>query len=459
MESLSDLFERAAGTVESASGSAMPPPDVAGLLGLLGYRDADPVAAPHRAALLRAAARFRRLFRLAVPDAPGLCFFGAEVDPATFGAPVGTPLGALGHGLPPVSSAGSGLSWGTAFECCVGEGIEYLAGIRPTHFGEKTAASPEGMASLDPASQAFVAAVLDHCRVPAGRPIGWTPALRLRDRAQGHFPLDLCVRRSPAERDFTPPLKLGTGCAAGTSATAATLHALLELVERDAAALWWRGGARGRLLPAASAAACRAAALIRKLRGNASGRETWLLDITTDLGIPVVAAVSARPGGRGFTYGLACRLTRVAAAAAAVFELCQMELGYRLAAHRRQEQGDAALTEGDHGHLHRADLIDVARCALLHPTARDRPAWTGPATAGEAPALHHLVAWLASRRVEAYVIDLTRPELGVPVVRVIAPALQLDPCAIMSERLARMIARTGGGDRSTGGVALFQTSG
>ena len=166
MESLSDLFERAAGTVESASGGAMPAPDVAGLLGLLGYRDADPVAAPHRAALLRAAARFRRLFRLAVPDAPGLCFFGAEVDPATFGAP--------GHGLPPVSSAGSGLSWGTAFECCVGEGIEYLAGTRPTHLGEKTAASPEGMASLDPASQAFVAAVLDHCSVPAGRPIGWT---------------------------------------------------------------------------------------------------------------------------------------------------------------------------------------------------------------------------------------------------------------------------------------------
>jgi len=454
MEFLSDLFERAAGTVEAASGDAMPPPDVAGLLGLLGYRDADPIAAPHRAALLRAAARFRRLFRLAVHDAPGLCFFGAEVDPATFVA-----LGVPGDGLPLVRSAGSGLSWGTAFECCVGEGIEYLAGIRPTHLDEEIVASSEGMASLDPASQLYVAAVLDHCSVPAERPIGWTSTLRLRDRAQGRFPLDLCVRRSPAERDFTPPLRLGTGCAAGPSVAAATLHALLELVERDAAALWWRGGARGRLLPAESAAACHAIALVRRLRGDARGRETWLLDITTDLGIPVVAAVSARLDGRGFTYGVACRLTRVAAAAAAVFELCQMELGHRLAARRRQEQGDAALTEGDRGHLYRADLIDVARCALLHPTAPGRPAWTGPATAGDESALHHLVAWLASREIDAYAIDLTHPELGVPVVRVIAPALQLDPCAIATERLTRMIARTGGGDTSTGGVALFQAPG
>lgn len=447
MGSLSNLFERAAGAVEAASGSALPPPDVAELLGLLGYQDADPVAASHRAALLRAAARFRRVFRLAVPDAPGLCFFGAEVDPATLGAP--------SQGLPPVSSAGSGLSWGTAFECCIGEGIEYLAGIRPTPPGDEAAASREGSASLDPAAQAFVAAVLDHCGVPAARPISWTPALRLRDRTQGRFPLDLCVRRNPAERDFTPPLRLGTGCAASTSVAAATLHALLELVERDAAALWWRGGARGRLLPAESAAARHAAALTCRLRGNAAGRQTWLLDITTDLGIPVIAAVSARPDGRCFTYGVACRLTHVAAAAAAVFELCQMELGHRLAALRRQEQGDAALTEVDRGHVHRADFIDVARCALLHPTAPGGPVWTGPAAEGDEPALHHLVAWLASRKIDAYAIDLTNPELGIPVVRVIAPALQLDPCTIVSERLAQMVACTGGGDPYTGGLALF----
>jgi ribosomal protein S12 methylthiotransferase accessory factor len=447
MESQSDLFGRAAGALEAAPGSATPSPDVAGLLGLLGYGDGDSFAAPQRAALLRAAARLPRLFRLAVPDAPGLCFFGAEVDPAT--------VGATGRGLPIASSAGSGLDWGTAFECCIGEAIEYLAGIWPPNLGGRIATPQDGMRSLDPASSAFVAAVLAYCGVPASRPIAWMPAVRLRDGMQGHFPLDLCVRRPVEERDFTPPLRLGTGCAAGRSVAAATLHALLELVERDASALWWRGGARGRLLPAENAAVCHSAALIGRLRGDAPGRKTWLLDITTDIAIPVIAAVSARPDGLGFTYGLACRPNYVAAAAAAVFELCQMELGYRLAAGRRQERGDAALNEGDRGHLHRADLIDVGSCALLHPISPGGPAWVGPPANGDEPTLQHLVAWLASQEIDAYAVDLTQPELGIPVVRVMAPALQLDPCAIATERLAQMIASTGGGDAYSGGVVLF----
>ena len=441
-----DLFARAAATLDAASAGAAPAPDVAGLLDVLGYRRADPLAAPHRAALLRAAARFR-VFRLAAPDAPGLCFFGAEVDPAIAGAP--------GSGLPPASAAGSGLSWGAAFEACIGEGIEYLATIRPEHADADRAAPRERLAALHPTSRAFVAAVLDACEVPADRPIDWISARRLGDNARARFPLDLCLRRAPAARDFTPPLKPGTGCAAGKTLAAATLHALLELVERDAAALWWRGGASGRVTAMESAASCAASALIARLRGGAPGRSTWLLDITTDLGIPVIAAVSVRPDGRGFSYGVACRPNGGAAAEAALFELCQMELGHRLAAERRRRQGEAALSDGDRGHIRRAERLDAISCTLLHPTAPGRPAWTGPAEDDDAPMLRHLVAWLASRGIDTYAVDLTRRALGIPVVRVIAPALQLDPCAIVTGRLAGMIARTGGGARSTGGVALF----
>ena len=39
----------------------------------------DPAAAANRMALLRAAARFSRVFQLSAPEAPGLVFFGAEV--------------------------------------------------------------------------------------------------------------------------------------------------------------------------------------------------------------------------------------------------------------------------------------------------------------------------------------------------------------------------------------------
>src|SRR5271166_3306091 len=51
----------------------------------LGYDDGDGAKAEGRARMLRAAAKFRRLFVLPVPDAPGVVFFGGEADPAVVG--------------------------------------------------------------------------------------------------------------------------------------------------------------------------------------------------------------------------------------------------------------------------------------------------------------------------------------------------------------------------------------
>ncbi|MEO8716489.1 MAG: YcaO-like family protein [Acetobacteraceae bacterium] len=434
---LADLFARAADALDPTAGTAAP--DARDLLDSLGYAAGD-AGAPHRAALLRAAARLRRVFRLSAPDAPGLVFMGGEADPASVGASPDHPLASL---------AGSGLSLAAAVERCVGEGIEYLSQVGAGQVAREPTASRARLAALDQASVAFIRAV-SH----GSTDLAWIPATRLSDGAPVAFPADLCVRRLAPDRDFTPPLKLGTGCAAGVSVAAATLHALLELVERDAASRWWRGGARGRLL-ALDGAACRAAALLlARLREGADGRATWLLDISTDLAIPCVAAVSVKGDGRGLACGLACRLTMAAAAESAVFELCQMELGQVLAEAKRRERGEAGLNDGDRGHLRRATLIDATACPLLHPlpptTAAHEDGETDPS-----PALRTIVGRLEAAGIESYAVDLTHPDLGVPVVRVLAPALQLDPCAIVTERLAATIRRTGGGEAHTAGVALL----
>jgi ribosomal protein S12 methylthiotransferase accessory factor len=62
---------------------------------------------------------------------------------------------------------------------------------------------------------------------------------------------------------------------------------------------------------------------------------------------------------------------------------------------------------------------------------------------------------LVAQGIESYAIDLTRPEFGVPVVRVIAPALQLDPCAIVSVRLRDAMMRCRDLGAEPAGVALF----
>ena len=66
-----------------------------------------------------------------------------------------------------------------------------------------------------------------------------------------------------------------------------------------------------------------------------------------------------------------------------------------------------------------------------------------------------LLAQLARRSVETALVDLTRPELGIPVVCAIAPQLQLLPCSMRTERLQQVIAATGGGERCNEAVTLL----
>ena len=66
-----------------------------------------------------------------------------------------------------------------------------------------------------------------------------------------------------------------------------------------------------------------------------------------------------------------------------------------------------------------------------------------------------IVERLEKLGIDTFCIDLTRQRFAVPVVRVIAPGLQLEPSEIVTARLQDMIARTGGGETYTGGVPLI----
>ena len=417
-----------------------PDPASAGLLRSFGYDDGDAVAAPARARMLRAAATFRRLFRLPVPDAPGLVFFGAQADPAD--------LGPHNAGLPVGSFAGSGLDPRRAFESCVGEGIEYLSQFAQPDDPLATGPITAYAAQLNPASRSFVAAVLAAADIATDRPISWLPVSRMADAAPCWFPADLCLRRATA--DFAPPLKLSTGCAAGETPQAAMLHSLLELIERDAAALWWRGGRRGRAIGADTDAGQHAAGLLAQLRQGHSDRRTLLLDITSDLGVPVVAAFSTRHDGGGFAFGLGARPTLADASGSAIFELCQSELSLHVIAAKRQQSDEAALNDSDRRQLARAATLTPDTCPLLQPG--DGADQTVPLTGNPLTAI---VQMLAARGIAVYSLDLTRPQFGVPVIRVLAPGLQSNPCSIVGDRLARAIAETGGGAKPDGGLALM----
>ena len=404
----------------------------------------------HRARLLKVASQFLRVFELAAPDAPGLVCFGAQFDPA-----IADPMHAGG---PAVGVSGAGLSPQEAFQSCIGEGVEYLSQLQTVEDG-LVSASPDPETVFGARAKEFIAAFSAYSayKVRPEAELSWCRARRLNDGSEVLLPADLCLRRPPIQQQVRLPFPLSTGSAAGTSWDGAALHGMLELIERDAASLWWRGGARGRSIPPSHQAQVTARALLSRLRQNSSARRSWLLDVTTDIGVPSVVAVSCKADGFGVAFGLAARPTLAAAARSAIREMCQIELAYEIVEAKRRERGEAALNERDRVHRRRATEINADRCLLLQPLQEplheQARHFVIDATAA-ADVLRLIVERLEQFGVESFGLDLTRSRFAVPAARIITAGLQLEPSEIVTPRLADMIALTGGGAVYTGGLAL-----
>jgi ribosomal protein S12 methylthiotransferase accessory factor len=450
---MANLFARAAALLQSEDAEKTTGSDARLLLEALGYAAAAEAPADigeraaethNRACLLRAASRFARVFELAAPDAPGLVSFGAEFDPA-----LADPMHAGG---PKVGVSGVGLSLQEAFQGCIGEAVEYLSQLQTCNDVFERACPGDRAATLGPQGRDFLAAFTAH-RLSPNADLSWHRATRLIDGREVLLPADLCLRRPSAQQEVKAPFPLSTGSAAGKSWHAAALHGLLELIERDAASLWWQGGQRGGSIPPQDEAHVIAAEMLPRLRQNASRRRSWLLDITTDIGVPCVASLSCTADGFGLSFGLAARPTLASAARSAILEMCQIELAHAVVEAKCRERGENALNQRDRVHRRRATMINADHCVLLQP-AGERPAHPGFGTTDPGAVLDRIMERLAQFGIETFGLDLTRRGLDIPVARVIAPGLQLEPSELTTPRLAEMIARTGGGVKYTGGVAL-----
>lgn len=218
-----------------------------------------------------------------------------------------------------------------------------------------------------------------------------------------------------------------SGCAAGETVEAATLAAVLELVERDATGRWWYGGRRRP--PVSAEAAGLPAALAVYLTERE--RRTVFFDITTDLGIPVVAAVSAEADGADVALGFAARLDAPAAACAAATEMLQMEVALEAARELGREAADwwtwrrrvtMALPPLDAAARLPEGRIAAGRVVTGRQVDGRR---AGGRRTGGRPldGLRAVLDALERAAIPLWTVDLTRPAIGVPVVRALSTAL------------------------------------
>ena len=198
-------------------------------------------------------------------------------------------------------------------------------------------------------------------------------------------------------------LATSNGCAAGPTPEAAAIGGLFELIERDAAAIWWYNRIPR---PALDLNALDDARLFRmKEAFEEAGRTFDLLDIATDLGVPVVVAVSRRKAGLpGWTLGFGAATSYLEAMLRATGELAQLI----------PATDDPALRDP-------APWVDTA-------TPEENPhlipdGQVAPSSSTLKPRIEPLSATLHTAGLRAYVIDQTHPLIGVPVVRVLVPGL------------------------------------
>ncbi|HSM61122.1 MAG TPA: TOMM precursor leader peptide-binding protein, partial [Longimicrobiales bacterium] len=210
------------------------------------------------------------------------------------------------------------------------------------------------------------------------------------------------------------------GLASGNCVEEAVLQGFLELVERDAVALWWynRLSRRGVDLDALDDPWTEQ---IRAFYGSL-GRTLWALDLTTDLGIPVIVALSERDGGE-IAFGFGCHLDASLAVRRALTEVNQMMTSVLLAPDERERRLRPAYPDAldwwAHATLETDPHLRASGAAPLRPATVE-----APASEDLADDIAACVRRAAGAGLDVLVHDLTRPDVGFPVVKVVAPGLR-----------------------------------
>ncbi len=252
----------------------------------------------------------------------------------------------------------------------------------------------------------------------------WSPVWSLTQERHRYLPTSmLYYGLSPEPRAPSEFIADSNGCAAGNTLEEAILQGFFELVERDAFAIWWYNRLR---LPGVDLESFgdeylgAAGGYYRGLR-----REVWVLDATGDLGIPVFVAVSRRTDKKeeDIIYGAGAHTDPHIAALRAVCEMNQF-----LNWVQGSGSGGAGYQVDDPQCLwwwRNATLADHPYLAPAPGGApRGKADYPVPDTADVREDVEQCRARVEAKGMELLVLDQTRPDIGMPVARVIVPGLR-----------------------------------
>jgi len=266
------------------------------------------------------------------------------------------------------------------------------------------------------------------------QPIAWTPAWSLTRQRERLVPAAYAWFGHPDLYRHLFCFPDGNGNSSGNVLEEAVLQAFCELVERDAVALWWYNRLRR---PGVDLDRLHDP-YIDQLRDyyDANRRSLWVLDITSDLGVPTFAAVSHRLDHpvQDVILGFGAHLDRRLGLLRALTELNQ----FLPIVSQRFPDGSTIYWEDDEYVLEWWKTARVEQEPWLRPapgaSARVAGANRGP---GPGPGdsdgrdgadlrdeIETCLARAGAAGLEVLVLDQSRPDIELNVAKVIVPGMR-----------------------------------
>lgn len=256
------------------------------------------------------------------------------------------------------------------------------------------------------------------------RAVDWSPVWSLTERRHKYLPTQYLYFQAPAGAEDRTFYCVGcsNGNASGNNREEAVLQGFCELVERDAVGIWWYNRLPRPGVDLDSFGEPYLLDLVAYY--DARGRDTWALDLTADLGIPAFVAVARRrEGEERILFGFGCHLDARIALQRAFAEMNQM-LGM-IVDLDEPRPGGLLLDEETRAWLRGARLADHPYLApAAGPAPRRRQDFPPLASGDLLQDIETCRGLVEARGLEMLVHDLTRPGIGLPVVKVIVPGLR-----------------------------------
>ncbi|TMP38470.1 YcaO-like family protein [Pseudoalteromonas rubra] len=239
------------------------------------------------------------------------------------------------------------------------------------------------------------------CRKYTDQETLWYKATSLIKKSPVYVPFTFCFSNTPFEDE-----KFGrwhsNGCAAGNTIEEATLQGLLELIERDAIAIWWYNKVAR---PAFSMDKLATTLLERCDQTLGKDFDYWLLDITNDVGVTVIAAIGREKASGKYSFGFGCHIVEEIAAQRALTELCQL-----IAA---KEQNSCIFDRSK---------IDTGNYLMPHEDVL--PANKSIQFSENLKVMIEAIAkQLDTLNIEVLLLNYTRPDIPINTVKLFAPGL------------------------------------